>query len=188
MWAGVDVGGRRKGFHVAVIDRQRLIELGRGSTPEDVIRFLERHRPGVVAVDSPRHPAPDGLRSRHDEREFAARRICGIRYTPDRARLDGNPAYYQWIDNGLGLYAALEDAGLRAIECFPTASWTQWRGKRGSASRASWSSLALAGLGVEDVPPRLNQDDRDAIAAAVTARLHADGRCFTCGEDLVVPI
>jgi predicted nuclease with RNAse H fold len=183
----VDVGGRRKGFHVAVIDRQRLVELGCGSTPEDVIRFLEPHSPARVAVDSPRRPAPDGLRSRRDEREFAARRICGIRYTPDRARLDGNPRYYEWIDNGLRLYAALEDAGLGAIECFPTASWTQWRGKRGTASRASWSSQALAGLGVEGVPARLNQDDRDAIAAAVTARLHADGRCFSCGQDLVVP-
>ena len=186
-WAGVDVGARRKGFHVAVVDRGGLVELSRGGSPDAVVEWLHAHSPERVAVDAPRRPAPDGLASRPDERDFAARGICAIRYTPDRARLDRSPVYYEWVDNGLRLYDALEAAGLEVIECFPTASWTQWQGRRGSASRAAWSSRALAGLAVERLPARLNQDQRDAIAAAVTARLHADGRCLRCGRDLVVP-
>jgi predicted nuclease with RNAse H fold len=187
-WAGLDVGGRKKGFHVALIDDHRLLgPVGQLGDADEVVALLGEAAPSLVAVDSPRRPAPNGLGSRPDEREFAARKICGIRYTPDRARLDANPLYYEWIDNGLQLYAALDAAGLRAIECFPTASWTQWHGKRGTTNRAEWSARALAGLRLNGLPDRLGQDARDAIAAAVTARLHSHGGCFTCGRHLVVP-
>jgi len=45
----------------------------------------------------------------------------------------------------------------------------------------------LASLGVEDLPQRTNQDQRDAIAAAVTARQHTFGRTETFDE-IVVPL
>lgn len=73
------------------------------------------------------------------------------------------------------------------MEVFPTASWTRWSGPRGAVSRARWSRAALASLGVEDVPQRTNQDQRDAIAAAVTARQHTFGQTETFGE-IVVPL
>jgi hypothetical protein len=73
------------------------------------------------------------------------------------------------------------------IECFPTASWTRWTGKRTSLlTRSAWSRAALAELGIDGVPARTNQDHRDAIAAAVTARTHAKGRTEQFGE-IVVP-
>jgi hypothetical protein len=42
-------------------------------------------------------------------------------------------------------------------------------------------------LGLEDVPARTNQDQRDAIAAAVTARQYAHGMTEAMGE-IVVPV
>jgi predicted nuclease with RNAse H fold len=186
-WAGVDVGGWRKGFHAAVIDAAGVCGGPlRLATPADVAAWLAPFRPVLVAVDSPLAAAPDGLRSRPDERTLA-RRVCGIRYTPDAVALGGNP-YYEWIRHGLELYAALRQAGLTAVECFPTASWTRWIGpRRPGQSRAAWSALALAGQGLHGVVTgRLGQDGRDALGAALTARAHGFGLTEAFGA-IVVP-
>lgn len=191
LWAGVDVGGPRKGFHVAVIDRASLVEVRAIAAPAAVAAWLRGLRPALVAVDSPATAAPAGERSRRDEREFRAARICGIRYTPDHATIAGaRPAgddYYGWIRNGFSVYAALAAAGLATVECFPTASWTRWSGPRGGRPRGAWSAAALGSLQLEGLPRRLDQDRRDAIGAALTARAHADRRSERFGE-IVVPL
>ena len=187
LWAGVDVGGRRKGFHVAVVDGACLVDGPvRLSNAHEVVDRLSGCRPRLVAVDSPRVSAPKGARSRPCERVFAAAGICSLRYTPDRRAIASNP-YYEWIAQGLALYEALSEAGFRAIECFPTASWTRWLGPRGAEPRSAWSRRALARLGLRRVPDRMSQDDRDAIGAALTARAHDAGRSEAYG-DIVVPL
>ena len=195
MWAGVDVGGRRKGFHAAVVDARRLAGGPvRLATPAAVVARLAEYEPRVVAVDSPVCAAAEGALSRDGERALA-RDVCGIRYTPEAARLVGS--YYEWIRHGLELYRELEaarvdlyrdldTAPLEVIECFPTASWTRWAGPKGKRRRSEWSSQALAGLGLADVPGRSSQDGRDAIAAALTARLYELGLTESFGE-IVVP-
>jgi predicted nuclease with RNAse H fold len=187
VWAGVDVGARRKGFHVAVIDDRRLVggpwRLGR---PGDVVEALAARRPLLVGVDGPRRPAPAGSASRPAERELAAAGICAIRFTPDAGRIAEAP-YHEWVRHGLALYDALEEAGLAPVECYPTASWTRWAGARGRETRASWSRRALATRGLGGVPPRVGQDGRDAIGAALTARLHAAGGCRLFGGEIAVP-
>jgi predicted nuclease with RNAse H fold len=185
MWAGVDVGARRKGFHVALIDDRALRGLARLGRPGDVAAWLGERAPVVVAVDSPIAPAPDGRASRACERSLA-RTICGIRYTPERARLAGNP-YYEWVEHGLELYETLHTRPLTVIETFPTASWTRWAGPRGSRSRASWTDTSLRRLGLAGVPRQLAQDSRDAIAAALTARAFERGETESFGE-IVVPV
>ncbi|MFL5820837.1 MAG: hypothetical protein ACJ76S_09195 [Solirubrobacteraceae bacterium] len=188
VWAGVDVGAPRKGFHVAVIDDAGLVGgPWRLAQPGDVVDALGTGRPVVVGVDGPRRAAPDGCGSRPAEREFAGARICGIRYTPDACRLKAN-RHYEWVCNGLALYRSLEQAGLAVVECFPTASWTRWAGPRGDATRAAWSGRALAARGLRGVPGRLDQDGRDAIGAALTARLHTAGGCELFGGEIAVPV
>ena len=185
-WAGIDVGGRRKGFHVAVVDGHRLLAGPLAlAGPGDVAAWLGPYRPRVVAVDSPCTLAPDGARSRPDERRFA-REVLSLRYTPDRAALTARPRYYEWIAHGLELYDALARAGLFAIECFPTAAFTIWAGSRGREPRARWTARALRTLRLGGVPPRLGQDGRDAIAAALIAFDYDQGRTRSIG-DIVVP-
>ena len=185
-FAGVDVGGPRKGFHVAVVDRGALvagpIQL---RTPQEVVAWLAPRRPRVVAVDSPRVAAPDGRRSRECERAIA-RAICCLRYTPDRARIRANP-YYGWIAHGFALYALLARVPWAVIECFPTASWTRWEGSRRPEPRGAWSARGLERLRLRGVPSRLGQDARDAIAAAVTAELYGAGETEAFGE-IEVPL
>jgi predicted nuclease with RNAse H fold len=90
------------------------------------------------------------------------------------------------VVEGLTLFDALEGLGFDTIEVFPTASWTRWNGARAGRSRSDWSGEGLATLGLEGVPRRTNQDQRDAIAAAVTARQHSRGETERIG-DIIVP-
>ena len=187
LWAGVDVGGRRKGFHAALVDSERLVARAVLKTPDETARWLINWKPRLVAVDSPLSPAHDGERSREGERLLVAAGICSLRYTPDRAGLASNPVYHEWIEHGFLLHERVRQAGLAVIECYPTASWTQWAGRRGKKQRAAWSQEALATLGLLDVPPAMTQDERDAIGAALTARAHDLGETESFG-DIVVPV
>lgn len=189
-WAGVDVGAS-KGFDVAVIDRRGVVAgPERITAAREVVRWLRAHGPRVLAVDSPRSPAHDTELSRPDERELVRAGVCGIRYTPNEGALADKPVYYAWIANGFELYAALAaerpTRGWEVIECFPTATWSRLGGPRGSRSRAHWSREVLAGQGLTGLPPRMNQDARDAVGAALTARLHEERKTQAFGE-IIVP-
>lgn len=184
VWVGVDVGGKRKGFDVAVINDRRVLVLQGHLRCQQVVDLVSAHRPVVVAIDSPRSCAREGHSARDGELQLA-RSICRIRWTPDKGHVQQSP-YYAWILEGLALFSALAGCGAEVIEVFPTASWTRWQGKRGSRTRAIWTRQGLAALGLEGVPTRTNQDQRDAIAAAVTAHQHSLALTQTIGE-IVVP-
>jgi predicted nuclease with RNAse H fold len=173
-WLGIDVGGPRKGFDVALIDDREVLELRSRLGTSDVVKLVASARPAVVGIDSPCACAPDGETSRADERALA-RAVCGIRWTPDRARVAAS-AYYGWVVHGLALHAAVD-----AIEVFPTASWTRWLGPRGTRSRTEWTRAGLPALRLAGIPVRINQDQRDALAAAVTARAHSRGETEAFG-------
>jgi predicted nuclease with RNAse H fold len=190
IWAGVDVGGRVKGFHAAAVDETGIVAgPQRISTTDGAVDWLRDLSPQVVALDSPKSCAPPGEKSRKGERSLM-REVCGIRWTPEEGRLEGNP-YYEWIVCGRELYMALERVAPQAkwhvIEVFPTASFTVWAKGRGRRTRAAWTRNAIADLAVPGLPARrLSQDDRDAIAAALTARLHSQRKTREFGE-IVVP-
>ena len=184
-WMGVDVGGRRKRFDVASIEGSRLVGLKARLSVGEVVEWVRADEPEVVAVDSPRSCAPPGSTHRPAEKELRDA-VCGIRWTPPESELRGNP-YYEWIVEGLALYAELADLPVEVIECFPTASWTRWHGPRGKLTRAAWTRAGAAALNLHGLPSRTNQDQRDAIAAALTARDYAQGRAEAFG-DIVVPL
>lgn len=186
-WAGVDVGGPRKGFHLALVDGAGRIGLAgeRLLTATGVLDRLRAFSPVLVAIDGPRRPAEPGERSRACERAFVAAGVCALRYTPGIAELRANP-FHAWVLHGLELYRVLERGRIPAVECFPTAAWTVWGGPRRGTPRAAWSARTLAQLRVPGTPGRLGQDARDAIGAALTARLHTLGWTRVFGE-LVVP-
>jgi predicted nuclease with RNAse H fold len=167
VWAGVDVGGSRKGFHVALLDDDLRVALERAATVDSCVAAVRGA--AVVAVDAPAAWAEPGERSRVCERAFLAARVCRIRPTPDEAVGTGRTdTYYEWIERGLALWSALQAAGVATVECFPTASWTRWTGARRGRNRAAWTRAGLAALGVRGAVPG-NQDERDAVAAALTA-------------------
>lgn len=187
VWAGVDVGGRRKGFHLALLTADGVV-VDRAADPWAALELLKAWQPVLIGVDAPASWAPPGMRSRLEERAFAARRICRIRYTPDAATAAAHPGtYYEWIHHGLDLWHLLAVAGLAAVEVFPTASFTAWGGPRPrNLRRADWTTEVLHRLGVDEIAGATqarSQDHRDALAGALTARqyhrrpheCHADG-------------
>jgi predicted nuclease with RNAse H fold len=183
-WLGVDVGGKRKGFDIALVDARQILAIEGNLSYRGVVEVVDTARPRVVAIDSPCCCAPAGETTRWGERQLA-KSICGIRWTPDESRVLASP-YYAWIIEGLRLFKALAEHDVEVIEVFPTASWARWQGPRGARTRTVWSRQGLAGLGLEGVPTRTNQDQRDAIAAAVTARQYTRGTTEMMGE-IIVP-
>ena len=182
---GVDVGGRRKAFDAALVEGQSLTGLRRRQSVDDLVAWVATVKPSVIAIDSPRSSAPPGWTHRPEEKDVRDQ-VCGIRWTPPSAEFEGNP-YYEWIVEGLRLYRALAPVPVEVVECFPTASWTRWHGPRDGRRRAAWTREALATLELEGVPSGTNQDTRDAIAAALTARDYDHGRVDAFG-DIVVPL
>lgn len=188
-YAGVDVGGRRKGFDVAILDAHGVLRChGRRLPSARAVWDLIAHfSPAAIAIDSPRGPAPDGCRSRAGERALNRAGICRIRWTPDQRTIAEGGRYYEWIRCGLALYDLLEErADAPVIEVFPTASWTRWHCPRGGDRRSAWSKAALERLGIAESPARTSQDLRDAIAAAGTAYQWSRGETEDFGE-IVVP-
>jgi predicted nuclease with RNAse H fold len=184
-WIGVDVGGTRKGFDAAVVDERQVLALRGRLSCQQVGDLVMTCRPAVVAIDSPCACAPEGHSYRAGELQLA-RQVCGIRWTPDLKHVRASP-YYAWILEGLALFGALTDCGAEVIEVFPTASWTRWLGPRGTRTRAAWTRQGLTALGLKGAPARTNQDQRDSIAAALTARQHTHGATETIGG-IVVPL
>ena len=113
-WVGVDVGGMRKGFDLAVVDDRSVFHLAGRLRREEVVEVAESTSPVLVAIDSPRRCASAGGTTRDGERALA-RAVCGIRWTPDTDAVNANP-YYGWILEGLRLYAALDAVGRDVIE------------------------------------------------------------------------
>lgn len=184
----MDVGGRRKGFDVAVLDDADRVTLHRTRDPAQVVVLAGGAC--LVGVDGPAAWAPDGQASRPDERAFTRARVCGIRYTPDEARARGRTDdHLGWVWQGLQVYAALAAAGVPSVEVFPTAAWTRWLGPRGGRSRARWSREGLDRMraaGLADTPAATTQDARDAVAAALVTRQVTDGDVEEFGT-LVIP-
>jgi hypothetical protein len=52
LWAGIDVGGRKKGFHCALVGGERLIEVAHLRSASDVVTWLREREPSLVAIDS----------------------------------------------------------------------------------------------------------------------------------------
>jgi predicted nuclease with RNAse H fold len=77
-WIGVDVGGKRRGFDVAVIDDRRLLALVGGLGLDAVVEIVDAERLAVVAIDSPRCCAPTGRTARHGELALAGRRSAWL--------------------------------------------------------------------------------------------------------------
>jgi predicted nuclease with RNAse H fold len=152
---------------VALVDPAWTVRLARAATVPQCVEVVANA--AVVGIDAPAAWADPGQGSRACERAFLRAGVCGIRPTPDEAAASARTdRYYEWVERGLELWAALRAAGIAAVECFPTASWTRWVGARGSTGRGAWSGNGLAALGLRGDRPG-NQDERDAAAAAVTA-------------------
>jgi predicted nuclease with RNAse H fold len=111
--AGIDVGGARKGFHVAILEENAIVDLRAFLATRDVAEFLAGHRPALVAVDAPPRATRTEEKTRSAERALAA---AGFRMQWTRR---ADPA--AWMLNGESLWVELTSRGFSLVETFPTA-------------------------------------------------------------------
>ncbi|MCW2973811.1 MAG: hypothetical protein JWN72_2084 [Thermoleophilia bacterium] len=172
--AGIDVGGTRKGSHVAVIDLAgRLVEpVLRVATPTTGIRHLASLQVSSVVIDAPRAPAPEGERSRPCERALRRETGQGIFWTPDSAHV-AEHYLRDWLETGFAFFAAAGAAGLGVEEGFPSAAFAQLDTRHPGESRAGFTARVVAEVrgrfGCVSFEVR-DQDERDALCAAWIAR------------------
>jgi predicted nuclease with RNAse H fold len=116
---GIDVGGVKKGFHVAVLDlgSGKWVEVKKYRDAFDLARSVaELGAVQVVAIDAP----PRSLRGRVDTRE-AERAVCGLGFRVQWTRRSPM-APPEWMVNGENLWLTLTETlpQVQKIEVFPT--------------------------------------------------------------------
>lgn len=118
-FAGIDVGGSRKGFHVAVLDPSKGYEWVRGiHRAEDILAELEQIGDlQGVAIDCPPKAQISGPETRLSERHLH-RAGYHIQWT---RRPTHEPQ--EWMENGENLWKTLREGlpQVQIVETFPTA-------------------------------------------------------------------
>jgi predicted nuclease with RNAse H fold len=187
--AGIDVGGRTKGFH-AVTLLDGVFE-GRNSTnPAQIVEWCLQRQVTIVAVDAPCGWS-DLSRSRCAERclKLEDKKIHCFA-TPTRAvALRHKKGFYEWVFNGERLYDLLAPhyplfdgtfrKGPTSFETFPHAIVCSLAGKIVRAKSKVAIRRHILRTRSYDVTPLVNLDLIDAALCALTAeqfRLAARGK------------
>lgn len=104
--AGIDVGGDRKGFHIAILCGNTLLLSDKSRDPQYLAKLCTDYKAVAVGIDSPCHWGQPG-EGRVAERGLAAERIfCFSTPTRERAA-NAASGFYGWMFNGERLYQAL---------------------------------------------------------------------------------
>jgi predicted nuclease with RNAse H fold len=199
---GIDVGGRRKGFHaVALRDGAHAGQL----ISRDVAELSHWCRTvmgaGVIAIDAPCRWSIDG-RPRPCERELMAEGIRCFATPTRQAALQHPSDFHGWMLQGAALLEVLEPShplltalpcrGPACFETFPHAITWQLRGGNASAAEKRSQRRALLQRAGIDLTPLTSIDLIDAALCALAADHVATGRPCRCyGEPdsglIVVP-
>jgi len=102
--AGIDVGGRKKGFHAVALREERIVAKLATPVPGQVVAWCRELHVSVVGIDAPCRWSPTG-RARLCERELAGLGISCFS-TPSQLVGEVHP-FYRWMVNGAELYRLL---------------------------------------------------------------------------------
>ncbi|WP_153067043.1 DUF429 domain-containing protein [Steroidobacter cummioxidans] len=189
--AGIDVGGRRKGFHAVALLAGKYFAHTESCDFNAIARWCRDNKVEAVGIDAPCCWSRDG-RQRSAERELAAKRLSCFS-TPTLKQAQGHPTdYYGWMLNGADMYTALlpsfrlfdGKAVIKPVcfETFPHAIACELAGGtigRKDKVRRRRELLEEAGI---DTRPLTNVDLRDAALCALTAHALLLGRVRTYGD------
>lgn len=202
--AGIDVGGKRKGFHaVALSDGEYLSHYQSTSATSIANWCRSAMRAQVIGIDAPCRWSIDG-RSRLAERQLMDKGIWCFS-TPTRKRALNHPTdHYGWMLNGAQLFAALKSthplceklplltSRKHSFETFPHAISVAMRNAPTSARNKRRDRRALLQQAGVDMSKLTNIDLVDAALCALTAHLALLGRVIHYGEPetglILVPV
>lgn len=184
----------KKASAFALLDSQPLLwDSGYLKTDEDILNYIRKHQPVIVAIDAPLG-FPKGLccleescpckpehpfKGRLCERELAR---CGIGsyYTTKRSIIKS------MVYRAVALRRTLENREATVLEVYPYASKVRLFGrpipKKTSPEGITFLQQKLSRL-IKGIPlDRGNHDLLDAIVAAYTACLHCRGETESVGD------
>lgn len=181
----------------AVLQRDgSLLQVGTLRSDQEILSLARQLRPAYLAIDAPLAlprgmcclepscpciaEAADGLRAA--EREVRRRGI-GLFVTTKKSIIK------RMVYRGIALRRELEETGFRVLEVYPYASKVILLGRdlprkttpKGRAVLRARLERLVAGLAALNRP--LSHDELDAIVAAYTAHLFAEGQAETLGEE-----
>lgn len=197
---GIDVGGKRKGFHGVALRGLQVVDKHSCTDAHQMADWAHGLGAEVVGVDAPcRWSEPDnayGGCARAAERDL--KRIDGISCfaSPTRAKAAAHTGtFYGWMFNGEALFAELEKTyrlfdgnakakgGPSCFETFPQAVACALAGRNDVSAKEKATNrrelLVKAGI---DITPLTNIDLVDAALCAVTANAFLAGRIKAYGD------
>jgi predicted nuclease with RNAse H fold len=175
---GIDVGGRRKGFHAVFVEDMKVQDVYACSEPQKVYQWCVTCSARAIGVDAPCHWSLDG-RQRTAEREMAADHIsCSS--TPTEATAIAHPTdYYGWMHAGMRLYGALRPTfpllsnNKKDGCCFETFPYAVSRALAGAEKepkpKVAFRRDVLRAAGLTDLSKLRNIDFVDAALCAIAA-------------------
>ena len=179
---GIDVGGKRKGFHAVLLSSQSIQAVFKHTDPVQLVTWSLSHQPVAIAIDAPCGWSNSGG-SRESERSLAhqGKRIpCFC--TPTRARA-AQSRFYDWVFNGEQLYQAFNRQSISPIETYPHGvSEIILQQSPLPAKKQARRQAALAKMGLLN-PCLTSVDLRDAALAALTADAFREYQTHAFGND-----
>ena len=179
---GIDVGGKRKGFHAVLLSSQKIQAIFKHTDPVQIVVWSLSHQPVAIAVDAPCGWSTSGG-SRESERSLAHRgKRIPCFCTPTRARA-ALSRFYDWVFNGEQLYQAFQRQSINPIETYPHGvSEIILQRSPFPAKKQARRQVALAKMGLLN-PCLKSVDFRDAALAALTADAFREHQTHAFGND-----
>ena len=108
-FVGIDVGGKRKGFHGVALDGSRYRTHATLGNSIEVVNWVTAMNPDIVAIDAPSGWSKSNGRSRASERDLHREGVHCF-FTPSNAMRKASKSKswnYEWIANAHEVYARL---------------------------------------------------------------------------------
>ncbi len=179
---GIDLAGSpRRNTGICALRGMTVAEYATLRSDEEILSFITRHSPNIVAIDAPLH-LPPGRRS-IDDRNGEHFRPCdralferGIRFFP----ITLGPMRSLTV-RGIALRKRLSRRGYRVIEMYPGAAQDVWHIARKQDGLGRLRH-GLERLGLKGLKPSMNGDELDAVTGALVGRLFLRGKAEVLGN------
>ncbi len=179
---GVDLAGSpRRNTGLCFLRGMTIVSYATIHTDEEILSFIERAKPALVAVDAPLG-LPRGRKSLEERSPFHFRlsdlelRKRGIRFFP----LTLGPMR-MLTERGMRLKKVIEKRGIPVIEIYPGAAQDIWKINRKQGGLAKLRS-GLEKIGLKGLTKGMNGDELDAVSGALVGRLYLEGRAEVLGD------
>jgi predicted nuclease with RNAse H fold len=177
--AGIDVGGKAKGFHAVALAHGKYFAQMSSCDPGEVAAWCNRVGARAVGIDAPIDWSKSGG-ARCAERELAASKIRCFSTPSERAAKSHPGDYFGWMLNGAALYKRIENHYRRfdgagsarlpvCFETFPHAVACALAGKVISARNKAVVRRALLSDAGVDTDSLRSIDAVDAALCALAA-------------------